>query len=70
MTMRHEQKRALERAGDFLFRMISSERMKRIPSDVRREAAMILRHYPVAVEIKWLYEEKPKMPWQKKDFDA
>jgi hypothetical protein len=42
---------------DFLLRLTSSKETPRIPREVRREARALLRHFPVAEELRPILEE-------------
>lgn len=54
MTMPDERTRAVIQVGDFLRRLSSAygaDGIKRIPTEVRREARALLRHYPGVVDM-------------------
>lgn len=62
MTLPYERSRAVIDTADFLRRLASAyghNSIKKIPSAVRREARMLLRHYPHPYE---LHEAAQKAP--------
>lgn len=46
MTIPEERTRAIKEAERFLLKIADSFRTPRIPSEIRREALSVLRHYP------------------------
>lgn len=52
MSTRDEEARALEAAWQFLLD-ISSGKEKRIPSDTRKRARDVVKHYPLAAGMRW-----------------
>lgn len=53
MTMPDQRTRAVIQAREFLVRLVSPYNggIKRVPEPVRKEALMLLRHYPSAVDL-------------------
>jgi hypothetical protein len=56
MSLPREESRALDDAFQFLLDL-SSGKEKRIPSETRRRARFIVRHYPLAAGIRWHDDE-------------
>ena len=54
MSQPDQEARALEEAFRFLFDL-SGRQEKRIPSATRQRARHILKHYPLAAEVRWLH---------------
>ena len=55
MTLPNEEMRALLTAREFLFSLLDPKRSPRVPSDIRRQALDLLRHYPYQHRIEDLY---------------
>lgn len=47
MTTRDERDAAVYRAGEFLFSLLDPKRTPRVPREIRDQAGMVLRHYPL-----------------------
>lgn len=52
MTLPHERKRAVEEVREFLCRLTRPSASPRVPAWVRQEARLLLRHYPLACDLK------------------
>jgi hypothetical protein len=52
-----QQTSAVVATRDFLLRLIDTKETPRIPREVRREARALLRHYPIASELRPVLEE-------------
>lgn len=61
MTMPYERKNAVERTEDFLFRLIDPKQTPRIPSEIRREARALLKHYPAKFYMEQTAKELPEI---------
>lgn len=51
MTIPAERTRAVLRTADFLSDLLDPEKTPRVPTAVREQARMLLRHYPSAFEL-------------------
>lgn len=51
MTMPHERTRAIMATREFLRELMDRDAMPNIPDSVRRQALVLLRHYPSASDI-------------------
>lgn len=54
MTMPSERTRSLLFARELLVELANSEQSSTLPDEVRRQAQVVLRHYPSNTEIEWL----------------
>lgn len=61
MTIPEERLRALVYARDLLRDILDPEVYYRLPVDVRKRAAMVLRHYPMTHELAELPGALPKL---------
>ena len=52
-----QQTSAVVATRDFLLRLIDTKETPRIPREVRREARALLRHYPIASELRPVLEK-------------
>ena len=52
-----QQVSAVVATRDFLLRLIDTKETPRIPREVRREARALLRHYPIASELRPVLEK-------------
>ena len=52
-----QQVAAVVATRDFLLRLIDTKETPRIPREVRREARALLRHYPIASELRPVLEK-------------
>ena len=50
MTIPVERYRALRMADEFLTSLLDPKKTPRVPKDIRRQAAVVLRHYPTRYE--------------------
>ena len=46
MTLRYEEKNALNYTREFLYALLDSKKIPRIPKAVRKQALRLLHHYP------------------------
>jgi len=60
MTIPAEEQSTLERVRLFLLDLCDNKVTPRIPLDVRKRAANLLRHYPMRHRIDELYRDDPK----------
>lgn len=60
MTMPTERTRALLFALDFLKEVLNKEKNPTIPDDIRRQAEVVLRHYPSKFEIRLIAEHESR----------
>ena len=58
MTLPHEEARAIASARDFMRALLDAKRTPKIPREVRRWAAGVLKHYPIqsVVEERWKWK--------------
>jgi len=59
MTLPFERKRAVTNTEQFLKGLLDPKKTPRVPSNVRREAASLLKHYPRAQEMEMVGEKVP-----------
>lgn len=59
MTTPFERTNAVDRAEDFLLRLLDPKQTPHIPMVIRREARSILRHYPSKFYIKLAAKKSP-----------
>lgn len=61
MTMPYERKNAVTRTEDFLVRLCDPKQTPRIPSEIRKEARGLLKHYPTSYYMEMAAEQSPKV---------
>ena len=59
MTMPYERKNAVIRTEDFLVRLLDPKQTPRIPSEIRKEARGLLKHYPTSYYMEKAAEQAP-----------
>lgn len=59
MTVPDERARAVRHAREFLYSLLDPKMMPRIPRPVRKQAGMILRHFPSDLDIDLVHEKMP-----------
>ena len=59
MTMPHERTRALVQTGQLLEELLSSEAWPSVPDELRRQARVLLRHYPEDIHLRMLHLHAP-----------
>jgi hypothetical protein len=60
MTMPHERFEAVALTREFLDRLLYPHKTPRVPQAVREEARRLLRHYPVGIEMRWVWEGRER----------
>lgn len=72
MTLPHERTRAVLHTAEFLTRISSpyGGGIKGIPSDVRREARALMRHYPTFTDLRMAANTAPEVFGKLEHFDA
>jgi len=59
MTLPHERFRAVMEVERFLMALVDPSVTPRVPSTVRRRAALLLRHYPTLFDIERMADVAP-----------
>lgn len=60
MSRPDEEERAIVRAGNFLEALADPRQTRRVPSEIRRAAESILRHYPMPARTELLFRDVRK----------
>lgn len=61
MTLPYERKNAVTRTEDFLVRLCDPKQTPRVPSEIRKEARGLLKHYPTSYYMELAAEQAPKV---------
>lgn len=61
MTVPYERKNAVTRTEDFLVRLLDPKQTPRIPSEIRKEARGLLKHFPTSYYMEMAAEQAPKV---------
>lgn len=61
MSLPDERSRALVSAREFLFALLDPKQTPRVPSEVRKEARRVVKHYPAKWEIEQIAAGRGKM---------
>lgn len=56
MTLPNERFEAVALTRAFLERLLYPHKTPRVPKEIREEARRLLRHYPVGIEMRWVWE--------------
>lgn len=59
MTMPYERTRAVVQTRDFLQSLLDSEQSPGVPSDIRQQARLLLRHFPSWTEMRVAHRHCP-----------
>jgi hypothetical protein len=68
MTLNYERHRAVVSTEQFLLDLCNPQKTPRIPKDIRRQAASLLKHYPSKFNMEQAAEQCPKIfgtDWRK-----
>lgn len=65
MTLPDERYRALQRAAQFLQQLCNPAVTPRVPKEIRREAAAVLRHFPSDYDLQQLERAAPHVVQQR-----
>ena len=57
MTIASERTRAVNHTAEFLCELLDPKRTPRVPREIRRRAAALLRHYPTRLDMEQAVEE-------------
>lgn len=57
MTIASERTRAVNHTAEFLYDLLDPKRTPRVPREIRRRAAALLRHYPSRLDMELTVEE-------------
>ena len=57
MTIASERTRAVNYTAEFLYDLLDPKRTPRVPREIRRRAAALLRHYPSRFDMELTVEE-------------
>lgn len=61
MTLPYERKNTVTRTEDFLVRLCDPKQTPRVPSEIRKEARGLLKHYPTSYYMELAAEQAPKV---------
>lgn len=61
MTLPDERTRSIICTRDFLYRLLDPQQTPRVPREIRRQAAMCLRHFPYAYEFAKVCKKLPEL---------
>jgi hypothetical protein len=61
MTLPFERSNAVRRTEDFLLALLDPKRTPRVPREIRRLAASLLKHYPTSTELERAAKKAPEI---------
>ena len=61
MTIPRERKNAVLRTREFLLALCDSKKTPRVPSDIRKQARSLLKHYPSEYYMDKVSEQAPEV---------